>query len=658
MTKILFYDFETFSHDWLMTAIEADGTVNRVHNNITAFKSFYNAHKDFIWVGYNSSGYDSRIVSVLMNSETDKEAINNAWWANTKIIGEHNTGALYRRFNMNKYPIIGFDVHLTGDRTLSLKDCEGFLGLTVMESSVPWNIDRPLTHEELEEVFYYNELDVRATIEVFNYRAQNLKDKLALINEHGLNLTDLSGTDQAITAKVLKAEPMSGDDELKPIKLPKYLSIKDTRITDFYNQPVDYSKKLVLEKWGQTVVYAWGGMHSAIENYFKLDGDMLQIDVSSYYPAEMAKLGLLPRSVPEDMRHTFNEWYDKRVFEWKPNHDPRAATYKLINNTIFGAGKSETSKLYDPRASLLITVLGQLGLTDLIEKLEGTAELIQANTDGILVKTKDKDKTREIAEEWATRTKMSLEYDDIDKVWQRDVNNYIVQYPNGKVKVKGAVVKQSKFADKTSREFQNSESVLADAVVNYFVNGVDPKDTIKEAYKNNEVMAFQRIMKVGKSNYQKVWYGDDREEVYFTNRTFASKDESLGTLKKVKLLSNEQFADKQRDIITKYQLEIDEIKFSDRSDTQKEKMIKTRYRQREKALSEVSRLSVQEAVGNQAKHVLIHNEAITDEIKLKDLNLDYNYYLVKSQLEIAKFTGEVKGNKAAKQFMLEHYYNK
>jgi hypothetical protein len=631
--KLLFFDFEVFSHDFLMTAILADGTRKRIHNNITAFKSFYNAHKDYIWIGFNSKSYDNRIVKVLMNSETDQEAIANAWWANTKIIGERNVGAVYQRFNMNKYPLIGYDLILTGDRTLSLKDSEGFLGLTIKESSVPWNIDRPLTQEELEEVFYYNGLDVEATIEVFNYRAQNLKDKLHLINLFNLQLTDLVMTDTQITSKIMKAKPMDGADALLPIKPMKFMKINDQRVIDFYAEPLDYKKKLTLDVNGMKYEYGWGGFHTALANFIGESKHYLQIDVSSMYPAWIVKQKHMPRSFDKSMMKEGEQWFYDRVNVWKPNHDPRADTFKLImNGGWFGASKDENSNSYDPRAANLITVHGQMGITDLIERvLEAGAKLIQGNTDGILVEYTDDnyEAITEAAHEWESRYNFELEFDKIDRVWQFNVNNYIVQYPDGKIKVKGAMVKQSKFADKSSREFQNSESILADMVVNYLVNDVDPKDTIREAYKNNEVMAFQRIMKVGKSNYQRVWYGEDREEVYFTNRTFASKDTSLGKLFKVKILSNDQFGDKQQAVIDKYNLEIELVRASERSEAQKDKMIQTRYRQREKALQALSKLSVSEAVGLQADHVLIYNEAITDDVKLKDLNLDFNYYLDK-----------------------------
>ena len=134
------------------------------------------------------------------------------WWANCKIIGERNVLALFQKFNMNKYPIIGYDVHLTGDRTLSLKDAEAFLGLQIKESSIPWDIDRPLTHEELKDIFYYNELDVDATIEVFGHRYQNMKDKLMLINDFNLPLTALTYTDTQLTSKIMKASPHDGSD--------------------------------------------------------------------------------------------------------------------------------------------------------------------------------------------------------------------------------------------------------------------------------------------------------------------------------------------------------------------------------------------------------------------------------------------------------------
>ena len=66
--------------------------------------------------------------------------------------------------------------------------------------------------------------------------------------------------------------------------------------------------------------------------------------------------------------------------------DPRQQPRKIVLNSTFGASKDRYNKLYDPLQANNLCIANQLFIVDLLEKLEGKCELIQSNTDGILVK--------------------------------------------------------------------------------------------------------------------------------------------------------------------------------------------------------------------------------------------------------------------------------
>src|SRR5690606_35106610 len=94
-----------------------------------------------------------------------------------------------------------------------------------------------------------------------------------------------------------------------------------------------------------------------------------------------------------------------------------------------GAMKDKYNQLYDPLMANNVCVAGQLLLLDLIEHLEPHCQLIQSNTDGLFVKINhenDLDTIKEICKEWEQRTRMELEFDIFTKIFQKDVNNYIV----------------------------------------------------------------------------------------------------------------------------------------------------------------------------------------------------------------------------------------
>jgi len=77
--------------------------------------------------------------------------------------------------------------------------------------------------------------------------------------------------------------------------------------------------------------------------------------------------------------------------------------------------------------------------------LEGHCQLIQSNTDGLIVKLfKDEDYELidDICYEWEKRTRMQLEFESYKKIFQKDVNNYVIVDFDGEFESKGAYVKK------------------------------------------------------------------------------------------------------------------------------------------------------------------------------------------------------------------------
>lgn len=103
----------------------------------------------------------------------------------------------------------------------SLKELEGNLRLNITESKVSFDIDRPLTKEEYEDLRYYCECDVDALFPIFDklinrYKAKYVIAKFGKIDpEKALAMTDAN-----LTAKLLKAQKKIHDDPYK-YKYPK-----------------------------------------------------------------------------------------------------------------------------------------------------------------------------------------------------------------------------------------------------------------------------------------------------------------------------------------------------------------------------------------------------------------------------------------------------
>lgn len=537
---MLFYDFEVFKEDWLVVLNDVTNRKETVIvNDADELEKFYRQHKKDIWVGYNSRNYDQYILQAILCGFNPKEV-------NDFIIVEGYKGWQFSTL-LKKFPVINYDVILNGDA--GLKALEGFMGNNIKETSVPFDIDRKLTQEEIEETIKYCKHDVGQTIEVFIHRKEEFESIFSLVKAFNLPLSNVCKTKTQLSALILGAVKQKHDDEFE-IELPPTLKVEKYRnIVNWYLNPVnrDYNKVLETEVAGVPHTFAWGGLHGAITQYAG-EGYYINVDVASYYPSLMIVYSWLSRNVADPSK--FKEIYNTRL-KLKAEKNPMQQPYKIVLNSTYGGMKDAMSTLFDPRQANNVCVGGQLLLLDLIEKLEPYAEIIQSNTDGILIKMpngKDEEEwfnlVDDICYEWESRTKMNLEFDEIRKVYQKDVNNYVIVMANGKVKTKGAYVKKLSPLD-------YDLPILNKAVNDYFIKGIRPEETINSC---TSLKDFQKICKVsskylyglynpvieekkikddGKTKTIKVFSGGIREQEKCF-RVFASTRDSDGGIFKVK----------------------------------------------------------------------------------------------------------------------------
>jgi DNA polymerase elongation subunit (family B) len=511
---VLFYDFEVFKYDWLVVIMDTDEKKEHVFvNNSQALIDFYNKHKKDIWVGYNSRHYDQYILKAIICGFYPQDI--NKW-----IIVKKEPGwKFYKDFW--RIQLLNFDVMTNKFR--SLKQLEGFQGHDIKESSVDFTIDRELTDDEVEEVIKYCRHDVQETMHIFSVNISEFESQLELLKMFKLPMRNISKTKAQLSAVILEAKQPSvpREDEFN-FTFPDTLRInKYAEVLDFYKENKDYNKVLEIDVAGVPHLFAWGGLHGARHNYYGT-GHFVNIDVASYYPALMIEYGYLSRNVINPDK--FREIRDTRL-KYKAAKDKRQAPLKIVINGTYGAMKDKYNGLYDPLQANNVCIGGMTLLLDLIEKLEPHCQVIQSNTDGVLVKLskeEDYELIDDICYEWEQRTRMELEFESFVKVIQKDVNNYILVDDEGKYKSKGAYVKKLNSLD-------NDLPIVNEAVVNYFIKGIDPEETI---FSCKELIKFQKIVKIsGKYDYAR--YGTRRmnEKVF---RVFASIDKNDKELTKVK----------------------------------------------------------------------------------------------------------------------------
>ena len=478
---MIIWDLEVFKYNFMITWLDTKTRkFHTIHDDRDKFKEMYDKYKNEIWVSYNGRQYDVPVMQAILAGFDPFEITN---W----IINKGRKGWEFSSLLRN-YPILNYDT-MIGFR--GLKELEGFMGIDIKETSVPFDIDRPLTKSEIQEVIEYNKADVWATFLVFLENKHEFESHMGLIKEFNLPLWMISKTKAQISAEILNARrpDKPWDDEFDivfpdALELGRYEYVKDHFI-DWSKNVKDYNKvELKTDIGGIPHVVAIGGLHGARDKYMDT-GHFILIDAESYYPYSMVNYKYLSRNVANPKKF---ETILKERLEMKANKDPREQPRKIVLNSTFGASKDKWNKLYDPRQANSLCIANQLFLIDLIDKLEDYCQIIQSNTDGILIKLyneSDEDMIKSIISKWEERTKFKMSYEYFNKIIQKDVNNYIF-VADDYIVTKGAWVKKLSKLD-------NDLPIVNKAIVDYFTKGISPRETI---YGSDKLIDFQKITKI------------------------------------------------------------------------------------------------------------------------------------------------------------------
>lgn len=462
-----FYDFETYKYDWLVVIINPfEQTKTVIVNDPDKLKSYHKQHQKEIWVGYNSRTYDQYILKGIVLGY-------DPWPINDWIINKGRKGWEYSS-ELNYVKLYNYDCM---NKFYSLKQLEGFMGNDVQETSVPFDIDRKLTPAEIQQTIEYCTHDVEQTMEVFLRTKATFDAHMALIKAFDLPLSSVSKTQAQLSAMALGCVRKDWLDEWDLQLVPTLRIQRYKDVINWFKDPVnhDYSNSLKMTVCGVPHVFGWGGLHGAPAQPIHRKGLLLHVDVTSFYPSIMIHYDMLSRNVKD--KAVYKQIYDKRVALKKAGKKAEQAPYKIILNSTYGICKDPTSAAYDPRQANNVCVNGQLLLLDLLEHMEGHCDLIQSNTDGLIIQIEDTDEAfdqvDDICYEWEQRTGMHLGFDVITEIYQKDVNNYVFRFEDGKIERKGAYVKPL-------NDLDNDLPIINKALVDYMVNGVPVEQTIMQ----------------------------------------------------------------------------------------------------------------------------------------------------------------------------------
>lgn len=508
--NIIIFDFEVFKYDTLFGAkIHHKEDVEVFQTwDLNEIKEFYEQHKRDLWVGQNILNYDNII---LYNILHDK----NPYLASQKIIKNND--------RTDKYKLNLFCYDLNCEIMYSLKVTEAAVGKNISESEVDFDIDRRLTQHERELTESYNRDDLNQTSENFFDKDNfgTFKVKWDIVKQYNLSYKHLNSTGTKLGELVFGVKRVEGiENEYVYPKIYDCLQLKNEDLLNFYKtEGFRKNQKLKTVVCGLEHTFGCGGAHSAIKKYYTPHA--LYFDVSGYYNLTMMNFNLLPRSMSDKAKELYKEMYYLQL-KYKKTAPEKRPALKVILLSVFGAMMSEYSGFYDPQHGTLVTITGQLFITDLLEKLEGLIKVVQTNTDGIIIEPlnwDDEEKIMDIVRQWEKRTGYVIKKDHIYELYQRDVNNYIFKNPDGSYHVKGEALRQYITHNRIfygGNGFDYKEpNIVALGLTEYLMNKTKPEEIV-EKYKTN-LREFQYICK--KKSYDYTTY----EETDYMGNTKITK---------------------------------------------------------------------------------------------------------------------------------------
>lgn len=536
--KIIIFDFEVFKYDTLLGAIIIDENLNQEMYqtwNKDEMIKFYLDNTESVWIGHNNLRYDNCILDAVCNGK-------NTYEKSQEII---NNDKVWSRLRLYSWDLMTQSVD-----KYSLKVTEAYDGKRISETKVDFHTDRPLHLEERLETESYNRDDLNQSLDNFIRMSDKFSLRLDILNEFNLPLKYLSVTGTKLAAIILKAHQIPGIEKqlIKP-KLYDNLKLKNQDVIDFYlNEDFRTDKKIKIQLGGIEQSLGAGGIHGAIKKYHT--DKALYFDVSGYYNLIMINYDLLPRTLPPESKELYIHMYFEQLRLKKINLTKRGV-YKTILLSVFGGMNNQYTDFYDPQKALLVTITGQIFIIDLMEKLEGLAKVVQSNTDGIIVEPydwADEDKVIKIVEEWEQRGGFTIKKVHIYDIWQRDVNCYFYKTEENEIHVVGEAVRLYEDWENlfNGNYFDSKEpAIFAYVIINYFLYGKLPEETIEE-YKNNLRM-FQYICKqktFDYTEYEETFEDGSIESTRLQgiNRAFAyNSTTSVGMIYKCKIDKNGKF---------------------------------------------------------------------------------------------------------------------
>lgn len=444
-----------------------------INNDKEKVKEYLEEHKRDIFVGgANYTKDDFLLTSIIKNNNLDGEITDEDFYLLPLTID--TTQGIVKGMSMK------LDVVLAN------------LGFQTM----PVFIENPsnITEEEIDNI--HRELSYK--VDFIKYletqRIDYLDFRANLIDKYDLPKESFRDTASNLMSRIVGLQ----ENKTEGFEVSKELSFLLDE--EFYRELLNDFKEMDIpsrEYNGTNISYVSQGIKGSRISIDTNEGNYLYIDFNSFGPSILINNKYLEDCSTHPQR--YEELRDLRI-ELKAQKNRTQVYYKTMLNSFIDNTFKASSNGNNIGKSISIT--GAFIMTYLINILQRfNIEIIDANTDGIIIRCDKKynDEIKEIVKQIEKRFNMSCDVDVITKLIHKDVQNYAALFETGKIKHIGVFGKAQDEMIQT-----NSLSCIDQALTNYFLFGIPPRETLENLLNNNNnLLAFQKVLRQGKKNTKK-----------------------------------------------------------------------------------------------------------------------------------------------------------
>lgn len=528
-----------------------------IRNNSYSWNDIYTTDIQFntnkIFAGYNNLHYDNAIINYIIDYYDKMINMNylricDSLYNLSKIITTSNNDiSTWKKWkyavNFETFDIL--TMLYSQKLRVGLKEIQVTMQYkNVLEFAHDWT--KPLDTDLIDEMIEYNINDVDSTETLLNKCKDKVELRIAIEDEYGVRVLSKDGVNigmKILTQKYLEKTGLTWWD-IKDLRSPAdvialnevilpFIEYRDpilkNVLSDMKNQIVSPGRKGYENKFvfrGLRYSVGVGGIHSVNNPEIiipKEDEMLIDIDVASLYPSMLIEYKFYPKHLGPEFLEVYSQIKNERIEAKHTGNKVKNETLKLALNGLSGNLQNEHNFCYSPFAVMQIRINGQLLLLMLAESLTDIGcRIVQANTDGlfVLLKKDSYSKVQEICRSWEQQTKLVLEEDRFEAMYQYAINDYIAvsegyqemkklfkTNPEKALNKKGKpytsldaikddyIKEKGMFITKVLLGKGMSPKIIPEAIRDYFVDNIPVRDTIYNCKDINKFLTYQKVDK-------------------------------------------------------------------------------------------------------------------------------------------------------------------